>query len=61
LAIGFANGGNTESSDLLILIEAVVLKIALEGFRSLSDRKLVVFLGVMIRRFGRNRFFEIPH
>jgi len=49
LAIGFANGGNTESSDLLILIEAVVLKIALEVFRSLSDRKLVVFLGVMIR------------
>tara|TARA_B100001093_G_C26152696_1_gene728141 strand:- start:41 stop:307 length:267 start_codon:yes stop_codon:yes gene_type:complete len=48
LAIGFANGGNTESADLPILIEAVALKIALEGFRSLSDRKRVAFLGVMI-------------
>lgn len=48
MAIGFANGGNTESADLRLTIEAVALKITLEGFRSLNDRNQAVFLGVMI-------------
>ncbi len=34
--IGFANGGNTASADLWPRINAVVLKITLEGFRSLN-------------------------
>jgi len=37
LVIGFANGGNTASVDLWPRINAVVLKITLEGFRSLNE------------------------